>query len=141
VSTVEVVGTTGSKVLDDAVTQALGRWRLKPHTLKAFYVPVMFFFDDALEKPFGEALNYAVHAPFPTAPFQARSDIRSKIRGWYQLFIDKRTGLVTDVKVVVPSHSDVLDQTARKTFLQWRFTPNTITTITLPVEMYPLWHM
>jgi hypothetical protein len=128
-------------VLDSAVIQALSRWRLKPHTLKAFYVPVMFFFDDALEKPFAEALKYAVHAPFPRAPFQARSDIRSATRGWYQLLIDKRTGLVTDVKVVIPSHSDLLDQTVRKAFLQWRFTPNTIKTITLPVEMYPLWHM
>ncbi len=141
VSSVEVVGPIGYKELDDAVADALRRWKVKPQTVSVFYVPVLFFFDKQLEKTYDEALVYASYAPFPQAPFKVRSDIRGEIRGWYQLSIDRKTGLVSDVKVSVTSHSSVLDQTAIATYRRWRFAPNNIATITLPAMAYPLWHL
>ena len=117
VVSVLIVGTTGYQTLDDAVVETLGRWRLKPHTVKAFYLPVTFLRDATVEEAFAKALRYTTHAPFPQAPLEARAANYALTRGWYELLIDQKTGVVTDVKVAVSSHSSSLDRSARKTFL------------------------
>lgn len=140
VSAVSVTKSSGYKMLDEATIDALKRWRLKPHTAAAFYFQMGYVPELEVGSPLAAAQKYATYSPMPQAPLQARADIHSPIRGEYQLLIDRKTGRVTDVKVLIPSHSDALDSTAKKAFVQWRFLPNTIGQVVVPLEAYPIWH-
>jgi TonB family protein len=137
---VSVAKSSGYKALDEATIDALKRWRLKPHTAAAFYFQMGYVPERELGNPLAAVQKYATYSPMPQAPLQARADIQSPIRGEYQLLIDRTTGRVTDVKVLIPSHSDLLDRTARTAFAQWRFMPNTIGQVVVPLEAYPIWH-
>jgi TonB family protein len=140
VAAVAVVKTAGYRLLDNAVIDALKRWRLKPHSVAAFYYRFGFVPELDMGGGLAEAQRYATYSPMPQAPLQARADIQSPIRGEYQLLIDPKTGRVTDVKIAISSHSSLLDQVARTAFLQWRFIPHTVSSVTVPLEAYPIWH-
>jgi TonB family protein len=133
---VGVEQSTGYKILDDAAISGLSKWRVKPHTYHKVLVPFAFHLgsmpDDSVYKRFQEACRYATYTPLPKAPRRASHDYARLGNGWYQLTIDTRTGRVTDVKVVDTTRSAQLDDAARKTFLQWRFQPNTVWSVTLP---------
>jgi len=136
VTRVAVEQSTGYKVLDDAAIRGLSQWRIKPHTFDEVLVPFAFHLgskpDDWVFKRFQEACRYATYTPLPKPPRRAYHDYARMGNGWYQLTIDSRSGHVTDVKVVDTSRSAQLDDAACKTFLQWRFQPNTVKSVTLP---------
>ena len=104
-----------------------------PHTFDEVLVPFAFHLgskpDDWVFKRFQEACRYATYTPLPKPPRRAYHDYARMGNGWYQLTIDSRSGRVTDVKVVDTSRSAQLDDAACKTFLQWRFQPNTVASV------------
>ena len=55
-------------------------------------------------------------------------------KGRFRLFVDPRTGLVTDVQTLETTHDTRLDAAAVKALRQWRFKPNTVRKLTVPID-------
>jgi hypothetical protein len=54
-------------------------------------------------------------------------------QGVYRLTIDQKTGLVTEVGILLRSGFEKRDATAVMTFMQWRFKPGTLKVLDVPV--------
>ena len=119
VTKVEVEQSTGSKLLDSAAIGALRHWRLQPHTLSEFEMPVNFLMGGYVLDELREPRRHAVYAPAPVYPYSLwRYGIHSG--GRYQLTIDPNTGLVTDENR--RDHAcGRCDQSCLDTFRRWRF--------------------
>ena len=54
-------------------------------------------------------------------------------QGVYRLMIDQKTGLVTEVGILLRSGDQKRDGTAVLTFMQWKFKPGTLKVLDVPV--------
>ncbi len=130
VSKVLVVQSTGYQLLDAAAIGAIRRWRVKPHTIEAFYVPLDFRIGGAVGKQLRVARTHTTYAPAPVYPYAMyRYGVHAS--GRYQITVDSETGRVTNVKVLATSRVLSLDQSCLATFRRWRFVPHTVKTLTV----------
>jgi hypothetical protein len=54
-------------------------------------------------------------------------------QGVYRLMVDQKTGLVTEVGILLRSGDQRRDATAVLTFMQWKFKPGTLKVLDVPV--------
>jgi TonB family protein len=138
VTKVETVRSTGYAVLDDAAIGALHRWMIKPHSFDVVEVPVNFTLDGLKATTVREATEYAgkgniLFAPWPRFPLAAAAHgVAGK--GRFQLTIDPRTGLVTNVQILESTRDKRLDDSAVKTLRGWHFKPNTFQKFVVPID-------
>ena len=136
VNQVVVLQSTGYEILDQPAVRGLSKWRIKPHTLGSVDLPFSFHLgdipDDRIWRRFQEGAHYATYAPLPWLPRRAFHSYARMGAGSYRLTIDPENGRVTNVAVVETTRSIQLDEAAKKTFLEWRFQPHTVTTVVLP---------
>ena len=123
---VVIVHSTGFDVLDKAAVDALRRWRAKPHTYDKIYVPITFSLVDG-------AYANALYSPYPNFPMSVRWEYPSGI-GLFRLQIDRRTGSVTSVRVLKTMGDNRLDAAAIAALRQWRFKPQTLSELVVPIE-------
>ena len=57
----------------------------------------------------------------------------SGTQGVYRLTVDQKTGLVTEVGILLRSGYERRDAAAVMTFMQWRFKPGTLKVLDVPV--------
>ena len=135
---VETVRSTGYTVLDEAAIGALRRWMVKPHSIDVVAVPINFELDGLRATTVREATERAgkghiLYSPWPRFPLAASAHgVAGK--GQFQLSIDPRTGLVTEVQILETTHDTRLDEAAIKALRQWRFKPNTVRKFVVPIE-------
>ena len=55
-------------------------------------------------------------------------------QGVYRLMIDQKTGLVTEVGILLRSGDQKRDATAVLTFMQWKFKPGALKQLDVPVK-------
>jgi hypothetical protein len=79
--------------------------------------------------------SVCLYAPDPAYP-QAVVRTGRGGKGLFRLTIDPKTGCVTEVKVLKHLSLVLLDEFSAKAFLQWRFKPGTITSVTIPIEFH-----
>jgi len=58
----------------------------------------------------------------------------SGTQGVYRLTIDQKTGLVTEVGILLRSGYEKRDATAVLTFMEWKFKPGTLKVLDVPVR-------
>jgi hypothetical protein len=90
-------------------------------------VPVTFHVSGWVEKELRAARVHAIYSPAPERPFSLWYQ-RVHSGGYYQMTIDPKTGLVTDVKMLNSSRVLSFDQSCLRTFRTWRYQPHTVTT-------------
>ena len=74
----------------------------------------------------------AISAPRVTYPYEARANGITG-SGSYLMKIDPRTGLVSSVTILISSGKRILDNAALTTLKRWRFRPETVTKVRIPV--------
>jgi periplasmic protein TonB len=80
-----------------------------------------------------EAHALATYAPMPQYPFQARAK-HLQGAGMVRLDVDRRTGYVTSARMFQSTGHQILDAEAIKTFRAWRFQPESVSAVTIPVR-------
>ena len=126
VTSVELVQSTGHKILDDAALAAYRNWRFKPGAVTAEAVPALFKFSPAI----------VVFEPKPEYPQYARDHQWTGV-GWFVMHIDTNTGAVTSVEITQSTGHKILDDACLNALKQWRFKPGVVppklkTAITFP---------
>ncbi len=130
VTKVEVRQSTGYKELDAAAIAALRRWRVKPNTMSSILVPISFEMGGYIGDQLRAARKHAIYSPAPIYPYSLwRYGVHSG--GKFQLTVDPKTGLVTDVKTLASSRVRPLDQSCLQTFRRWRFEPHTVSSVVI----------
>ena len=135
---VEIVRSTGYAVLDEAAIGALRRWVVKAHSFDVIEVPINFELSGLKATTAREAAERAgkgniLYSPWPRFPLAASAHgVAGK--GRFQLGIDPRTGLVTEVQILETTHDTRLDEAAVKALRQWRFKPNTLRKFVVPID-------
>jgi len=131
---VTIVTSTGSEDLDKTVTDTLRSWRAKPYTLHKVLVPVSFSLAGGREqKTLRQIEDNVIESPYPKFPFSVRWEYPSG-KGVFQLQIDRRNGLVTSVKILRTMGDNRLDKAAVETLRKWRFKPQTLSELVVPIE-------
>jgi TonB family protein len=128
-----VIRSSGHAILDEAAINSLRRWRIRPHTLKAVKVPFNFELNGATAAAMRAAGGNVLYAPAPHFPLSARWE-HVQGSGKFELLIDRRSGAVTDVKVLETMRDVRLDAAAIEAFRRWRFKPNTIQKLIVPIN-------
>ena len=135
---VETLRSTGYAVLDEAAIGALRRWTVKPHSFDVIEVPIDFMLDRLKATSAREATERAgkgniLYSPWPRFPLAASAHgVAGK--GRFQLSVDPRTGLVTDVQILETTHDKRLDDAAIKALRQWRFKPHAVRKFVVPID-------
>jgi TonB family protein len=81
----------------------------------------------------GRALQQAIiAAPKPVYPIDARRN-RKVGKGLFGLIVDKPTGKVTAVRVVVSTGHGILDNAAREALMKWQFKPGIVNKTLVPI--------
>ena len=79
------------------------------------------------------AVRIAVFTPAPRYPYEARTSHMTGL-GLVRLEIDKRTGYVTDARMLKSTSHKMLDDEALNALRAWRFKPGTVSAIRIPVR-------
>ena len=82
--------------------------------------------------PWSSAKAFAVHAPRPEYPYEAR---RQKItgEGIVAMTVDPVSGNVTGVSMAKSTGNPFLDNAALSGFRRWRFKPGTVSAVACPI--------
>ena len=86
----------------------------------------------AARMSFGAAKVFAISAPRPEYPYEARRQ-RATGSGVASLTIDVATGVVTDVRMVRSTGNPVLDNATISGLRRWRFKPGTVSAVQTPI--------
>lgn len=81
----------------------------------------------------GEVRALAVYAPRPPYPYEARVR-KEQGSGVVIVRIDPATGNVTTAVMAVSTGVKILDEAAVSTFSQWRFRPDTVKKVRIPIH-------
>lgn len=81
------------------------------------------------------AVAFAVYAPRPQYPFEARSQGITG-SGVFVAKVDPKSGNVLSVTVARSTGSPILDNAATSALRQWRLQPNTVHTLNVPMTFY-----
>jgi TonB family protein len=79
-----------------------------------------------------EARTFAIYAPIPRYPYEARVK-HMQGSGLALLTVDRRTGYVTSARMLESTQHQILDDEAVKAFRAWRFKPETVSVVRIPV--------
>lgn len=134
---VNVVLTTGHRLLDDTARAALLRWRCQPRAQNEVRMTMAFTKGNGLVKVAppdendGEARKNLSRADRPRYPYEARR------QGWggYGEFVIRfdESGSATQVVTLKSTGHIILDNEAMATFRDWRCAPGVYTTIIVPL--------
>lgn len=80
----------------------------------------------------GDAGAFAVYAPRPTYPYEARAR-RLQGSGAAIVTVDPATGNVTNVVMAISTGFRSLDDETISTFRRWRFKPDTVKKVRIPI--------
>ncbi len=86
----------------------------------------------AARMSFGAAKVFAITAPRPEYPYEARRQ-RATGSGVALLAIDAGTGSVTDVRMLRSTGNPVLDNATISGLRRWRFRPGTVSIVQTPI--------
>ena len=81
---------------------------------------------------FGNAKAFAINAPRPEYPYEARSR-RIMGSGVVVLEVDATTGMVLDAHLEQSIGNPILDRSAVSTFRRWRFKPGSVNKVRIPI--------
>jgi len=115
VTSVELVQSTGHKILDDAALATFRSWKFKPGVVTADAIPALFTFSP----------TNVIFAPKPEYPQYAR-DHHWTGAGWFVMHIDTRTGVVTSVEITQSTGHKILDDASVSALKRWRFKPGIV---------------
>ena len=127
---------TGDKDLDHAALTAFRQWRFRTGETSRVNVPIRFTTSSGLpatSRPSKNGRQYALYAPPPVYPAEARSRHLTGI-GIVLAEVDQRTGYVTAARMLQSTGYLVLDEAALKAFRQWRFKPRTVSHVRIPIR-------
>ena len=131
---VTIVTSAGSEDLDKTVTDTLRLWCVRPHTLGKILVPVSFSLAGEREQQtLRQVEDNVLESPYPKFPFSVRWEHPSG-KGVFRLQIDRRSGLVTSVKILRTMGDNRLDTAALEALRKWRFKPQTLSELVVPIE-------
>ena len=82
-----------------------------------------------------QAAGLAVFTPKPQYPEAARLR-RQEGKGVFVLNVNAKTGQVTSIKIEKRTGYQLLDVTALKTLVNWRFKPYSVTKVRVPVIFF-----
>jgi TonB family protein len=133
---VDVLQTTGHKVLDETAIKTFAKWRFKaPLPFRGVRIPVRFSLTRRV--PFGleKIRANALYSPIPPYPLDAlRANIGGS--GRFEVVVDFETGQVQDVKILQTTGDGRLDRSVISTFRKWRFRPRTVHSFKTPFIFY-----
>ena len=127
---------TGDKDLDHAALKAFRQWRFKPGETSTVNVPIRFapyLTTSGTTSPPTTKGPRAVYAPRPVYPAEARSRHLTGV-GIVLADVDRKTGYVTDARMLQSTGYQVLDDAALNACRQWRFRPGTVSDIRIPIK-------
>ena len=131
---VAIVKSAGFEDLDKAVTDTLLQWRAKPNTIHKAVIPISFSLaGDMEQQTLRQAGDNVLESPYPKFPLSARWEHPAG-KGTFRLQIDRKSGLVTSVQVLRTIGDNRLDAAALKALHKWRFKPQTISELIVPIE-------
>jgi TonB family protein len=131
---VTIVKSAGSEYLDKTVTETLRRWRARPHTLDKVFVPVSFTMAGEKEQQtLRQAGDNVLESPYPKFPLSVRWEHPGG-KGIFRLQIDRKSGLVTSVQTLRTMGDNRLDAAALEALRTWRFKPQTLSELVVPIE-------
>ena len=81
---------------------------------------------------FGAAKVFAISAPRPEYPYEARRQ-RATGSGVALLTVDPTTGSVSDVRMLRSTGNLVLDNATISSLRRWRFRPGTVSIVQTPI--------
>lgn len=138
VSTVQVIQSTGHKVLDKTAVETLQKWKFRtPLPFRGVNVPVRFELTDQMGRrnALRAARANAVIAPKVRYPMSAWFQGTGG-SGRFEFIVNFETGEVQDVKLLETTSDARLDRRAIETFRKWRFRPHTTRTFTTTFSFY-----
>jgi TonB family protein len=127
---------TGDKDLDHAALTAFRQWRFRTGETSRVNVPIRFTMSSGLpakNRPSKNGRQYALYAPPPVYPAEARSRHLTGI-GIVSAEVDQKTGYVTAARMLQSTGYRVLDEAALNAFRQWRFKPGTVSHVRIPIR-------
>jgi TonB family protein len=131
---VTIVKSAGSDYLDKTVTDTLRGWRVRPHTLDKVFVPVSFSMAGEKEQQtLRQAGDNVLESPYPKFPLSVRWEHPGG-NGIFRIQIDRKSGLVTSVQILRTMGDNRLDAAALEALRKWRFKPQTLTELVVPIE-------
>jgi len=124
---------TGDKDLDHAALKAFRQWRFRAGGASRVNVPIRFTMSTGMSRPPRNDLSYAVYAPRPIYPAEARA------KGWAGMgvvlvYVDRKSRQVTAARMLQSTGYRVLDEAALNAFRQWRFRPSTASHVRIPIR-------
>ena len=127
---------TGDKDLDHAALAAFRQWRFRPGGTSRVNVPIRFTMSSSLpatSRPSKNGRQYALYAPPPVYPAEARSRHLTGV-GIVLAEIDQKTGYVTAARMLQSTGYRLLDEAALNACRQWRFKPGTVSRVRIPIR-------
>lgn len=88
---------------------------------------------DARELSEEQTRALATHAPIPQYPSAARPK-HLQGAGMVRLDVDRRTGYVTSARMLQSTGHQILDDEALRAFRAWRFKPESVSAVRIPVS-------
>jgi TonB family protein len=157
---VRVARSTGHAILDQAALRAFSQWRFKPGALKPIgeisperhdpfgkedtllKIPCDFTLvtasgafasDPDIGAASGPEGKRVIYAPRPDYPLEARQQHLTG-SGLLILHINRETGTVSSIDVKKSTGHKILDDSAVRCFLRWRFTPGKYSIVKVPIR-------
>ncbi len=160
VTAVQVLQTTGHKILDEAAIQSFRQWRFKPGEAAKVKMPISFTLPPRGPLPhirgggFGGVPNHAIqsllagttpqgkmlsanevkplmlHAPSPPARLGVMGYTNLRI-GVFLLKV-RADGSVSQIEVLQSTGAAIADSEVKNTFRKWRFRPGSLAEVRVP---------
>lgn len=136
VTKIQVLQTTGYKVLDSVAIKALQKWRFRtPIPFHGVRIPVRFELTKGNSFGLERIRGNAIYSPVPPYPAGAwRQNIGGS--GRFEVMVDFEKGKVQDVKILQTTGDARLDRSVTSTFRKWRFRPHTTHSFKMPFNFY-----
>lgn len=134
VTSVEVMKSTGHKILDDSAIEALQRWRFKPGIMSSTVKMPITFTHHVFEELWASARAQALSTPRPDYPDAVR-DRGITGQGVFIANLDSKTGTVRSVATLRSTGNELLDQAALKALRQWKFKPGRLLIVRVPIKL------
>jgi len=137
VTSVQLLKSTGHKILDNSALEAFRQWRFKPGSVRKVRIPINFtmqgFREYVRTRGHSVWLHNATYWFLPEYPREAR-DKGLTGKGVAVVTIDPQTGYVTSASMLKSTGQEILDNAALQAFRRWRFKPRSTTTLEIPIQ-------